>query len=107
MPKVENVLAEKVEKEGVIVFAKPFTFEGKDYEQIDLSGLENLTGDDLLKADQAYAASGNYSPVPELTLAYALSIAATAAGVPHEFFKRIPGKEALKIKNEVVRFLNN
>jgi hypothetical protein len=105
---VTNVLSSPSEKkEGVIVFGKPFEFEGKSVESIDLSGLENLTGDDLLEADRAYSATGNYSPVPELTLAYAFSLAATVAGVPHEFFKRLPGKEALKVKNEVVRFLNS
>lgn len=105
---VSNVLSAPAEKkEGMILFAKPFEFEGKTYEGLDLSGLDDLTGDDLLEADRAYSATGNYSPVPELTLAYTFSLAATVGGVPQEFFKRLPGKEALKVKNEVVRFLNS
>lgn len=93
--------------EGIVKFKKPYQFEGKTYESVDLSGIDDLTGDDLLEADRAYTSSGQFSPVPEMTLAYAFSIAATVTEQPIEFYRALPAKEALKIKNEVIRFLNN
>lgn len=93
--------------DGEVVFNKPYIFEGKEYASIDLSGIDDLTGDDLLKADQIYAGSGQYSPLPEMTLVYTFAIASNAAKLPLEFFNKLPAKEALKVKNRVVRFLNN
>lgn len=93
--------------EGVVTFKKPYQFEGQTFESVDLSGIDDLTGDDLLEADRAYTASGQFSPLPEMTLAYAFSIAATVTKQPIEFYRALPAKEGLKIKNEVIRFLNN
>ena len=93
--------------EGVVIFKKPYQFEGQTFESVDLSGIDDLTGDDLLEADRAYTASGQFSPLPEMTLAYAFSIAATVTKQPIEFYRALPAKEGLKIKNEVIRFLNN
>lgn len=93
--------------EGVVTFKKPYQFEGQTFESVDLSGIDDLTGDDLLEADRAYTASGQFSPLPEMTLAYAFSIAATVTKQPIEFYRSLPAKEGLKIKNEVIRFLNN
>jgi hypothetical protein len=94
------------EKEGVVEFKKPYIFEGKEYTSIDLSGIDDLSGNDLLEADKIYSASGQFSPVPELTLAYTFAIASRATKLPLEFFNNLPAREALKVKNEVVRFLN-
>mgnify|MGYP001025553614 CR=1 FL=1 len=93
-------------KEGVVEFKKTYTFEGKEYTSIDLSGIDDLSGNDLLEADKIYSASGQFSPVPELTLAYTFAIASRATKLPLEFFYNLPAREALKVKNEVVRFLN-
>ncbi|MEK4883674.1 hypothetical protein NST81_02935 [Bacillus sp. FSL W8-0223] len=94
-------------KEGVVEFKKPYTFEGKEYTSIDLSGIDDLSGNDLLEADKIYSASGQFSPVPELTLAYTFAIASRATKLPLEFFNNLPAREALKVKNEVIRFLND
>ena len=97
----------KTQAEGVVKFSKPYLFEGNTYESVDLSGIEDLTGDDLLEADRAFSASGQFSPIPEMTLAYAFSIAATVTKQPIEFYRALPAKDGLKVKNEVIRFLNN
>lgn len=97
----------KTQAEGVVKFSKPYLFEGNTYESVDLSGIEDLTGDDLLEADRAFSASGQFSPLPEMTLAYAFSIAATVTKQPIEFYRALPAKDGLKVKNEVIRFLNN
>ncbi|PAQ15072.1 hypothetical protein CD798_08495 [Bacillaceae bacterium SAOS 7] len=94
-------------KDGEVVFKKPYLFEGKEYNSIDLSGIDNLTGVDLLEADQIYSNTGQYSPMPEMTLNYTFVIATKVTKQPLEFFHQLPAKEALKVKNTVIRFLNN
>ncbi|MGG3448629.1 phage tail assembly protein [Domibacillus aminovorans] len=93
--------------ETTITFSKSYSYEGKEYESVDLSGIENLTGDDLLAADKVFAETGGFAPAPELTLPYAFAIASASANLPLEFFGGLPAKDALKVKNTVVRFLNN
>ncbi|UAT29504.1 phage tail assembly protein [Bacillus badius] len=106
-PVVDTQPAAAVDKDGEVVFKKPYTFEGTEYKSIDLSGIEDLTSNDLLKADQVYSEKGGFSPAPELTMQFAFIIAAQAAKLPIEFFNNLPARDGLKVKNMVVRFLNN
>lgn len=41
---------EVIENEYMVVFNKPYTFEGETYDKIDLSGLDNLTAADMIAA---------------------------------------------------------
>lgn len=95
------------EQNNIVTFGKPYEFEGAELTEIDLSGIENLTGEDLMEADKVYSSSGQFSPVPEVTLGYTLVIAAKVTSKPVEFFNKLPAKEAIKVKNAVIAFLNN
>ncbi|MBM7580007.1 phage tail assembly protein [Jeotgalibacillus terrae] len=97
----------KQDKKEVVVFAKPYQYEGKEYVEVDLSGVNNLTGDDLLNTEQKFNELGSISPMPQVTLPYTLLIAAEVTDLPFEFFKGLPAKEALKIRTMVMVFLNN
>ena len=96
--------APKEELSLVITFGKPYHFEGKDYESIDLSGLDNLTAENMIAADKYLTTNGNFSPMPEMSLEYALYIASVATGLPVEFFRHLPPKDAIKVKNRVTNF---
>lgn len=85
-----------------IKFSKPFEFEKETYESVDLSGLEDITAAHLSAVEEQVTAI-----VPELSLEYALILAAQVTEHPVEFFKSLPGKEGLKIKRVVQSFLNN
>lgn len=91
-------------KNNVITFKKPYSFEGKEYKEVDLSGLENLTGKDLTDADRIFVSAGNVAPMNEMSIGYACIIAAKATGLPQEFFEGLPAKEIIKVKNEVMTF---
>lgn len=95
------------DKEGIVSFKKPYEFEGKEYTQVDLSSVEDMNGEDLLDVDRIFSASGQFAPLPEVTLGYTLSVAAAAAKLPIDFFNKLPAKEALKVKNTVIAFLNS
>lgn len=104
--KNEVVNEEIVNSEHVITFKKPYSFEGKEYKEVDLSGLENLSTDDLIAADKQFSASGQAAMMNETNLSYCMIVASKAAGIPVEFFNRLPAREGIRVKNKVVVFLN-
>lgn len=89
-----------------VKFNKPYFFEGKQYFEIDLSGMEDLTGADMIAVNKIMArtSTGIIDVMPEVSLEYACHIAAKAAKMPVEFFTQLPPKEAMKIKNRVMAF---
>lgn len=90
----------------VIKFGKPYQFDRKEYTEIDLSGMENLTGDDMVAINRHMARSlSGSAAVPEMCVEYACYFAGRAAKLPVEFFMGLPAREVLKVKNRVVGFL--
>lgn len=100
----KEMTTETVTKVHVIQFKAPYLFECTEYKEIDLSGLDDLSTDDLLTAENMYLKSGGTSINPETTLLYSLILAHIASDKPFEFFGKLPAKEAMKIKREVYRF---
>lgn len=89
----------------LVQFKKPFIFEGTNYDSVDLSGLEYLSAADMIAVNKTIERGGTVNVLPEMSLEYACLISARASGKPVEFFKALPPKEALKIKNRVTNFL--
>lgn len=105
---VANEVAEAVEEETtVVVFAKPYKFEGKEYTEIDLAPLGDISAADMIKVNNLMkrTSGGSVEVMPEVTLEYACHISAIATKMPIEFFTGLPAKEALKVKNKVMGFL--
>ena len=98
MPQVE-------EKDLVVKFGKPFVFENKTYTEVNLSGLEDLNGEDLCRADRAVRAQGNAASMTEMTPDIACFLGSVAAHLPVEFFKALPIREMVKVRNAVLGFL--
>mgnify|MGYP001103222113 CR=1 FL=1 len=73
-------------------------------QNVDLSGMDDLSAEDMIAADRYLTRSGSFSVMPEMTLEYACFIAARAAKQPIEFFRGLPPKDALKVKNRVTSF---
>ena len=99
----ENTAAE--ENALVMKLDKPFTFEGQTYTEVDLSGMEDMTTADLCAVGKIMAKQGMVTPMPEVTVDYAMYMAARASGKPVEFFKGLPPKEGIALKNMVTGFL--
>lgn len=100
-----NLKKENIQEEPYKVkFSKSYSFEGKDYTEIDLSDIKNLTGKDLTAAEQIFASSGNMAPITEMSIGYACIIAHKATNKPKEFFENLPANEAIKVKNVVMGF---
>lgn len=96
-----------------LVFKKPVKFEGKEYNSVDLSKLEDWTCDDLVNVAKKFdkATGGDISPMTailrESDLAYCQFVAAEASGMPIEFFKQLPAREAGPLKAMVIGFFHS
>lgn len=95
---------EDEESEFLVVFKKPYTFEGKEYTEIDLSGIEDMTGDQLIFAHRQFAKSKGVSLTPELDPGYAAIVGGIVTDKPIEFFRRLPAKELAKVKRVISGF---
>lgn len=95
---------DEVEESNIVEFTKVYQFEGETISKIDMSGMEGITANDLIKANKVLQASGVVSVMPETNLEYAMIIAASATDRPVEFFKGLAPRDAMKIKNKVTSF---
>ena len=103
----EKILTNEQEDESstLVKFSKAYRFEGKDYTEVDLSGMEDMTAGDLCAVAKLANRELGVTPIPEMTLPYAMYMAARASHKPVEFFKGLPPVEAMKLKNLVTGFL--
>ena len=98
--------AEEPEEESLVLkFRTPYKFEEQEYTEVDLSGMEDMTAGDLCAVAKLANRDLGVTPIPEMTLPYAMYMAARASHKPVEFFKGLPPVEAMKLKNMVAGFL--
>ena len=66
---VESTSEEQDEPiEVILKFNKPFVFEGETYNEIDLSALENITGEDMIQVNRRLTAAGCAPLLQEISL---------------------------------------
>ena len=82
--------AEDQEESLILKFRKPYMFEGKEYTEVDLSAMEDMTAEDLCAMGKIMTKLGIVNPVAEMTVDYAIYMAARASGEPGEAFKGLP-----------------
>lgn len=92
--------------EYLIKFKEPHKFEGTEYTEVDLSGLEKLDTGDLITADSQFGDSGQFAVMNEMTTGYSCILAAKATGQPVEFFHQLNAREGVKVKRVVMGFFN-
>lgn len=105
MEKEEIIVGEVEESDLVIKLKNPITFEGKQYNQIDLTKLHDIKAADMINVNRMLARRGNTASTQELTLEYALHMANIVTGLPIEFFEQLPPYAALAIRGRVTGFL--
>ena len=101
---VTREIVENKENDLVVKFTRAYNFEGETISEVDLSGMDDLSANDMIKANKVLNASGNATVLPEMALEYTLVIASYATKRPVEFFKALRPKDAIKIKNRVTSF---
>lgn len=85
-------------------FQKPYTFEGKEYTEIDCN-LEGITGKDVSIAKREWAQQGNYSAIVTIDIDFCAYVAARSANLPYEFVEGLPAKEYCRLAQMVSNFL--
>lgn len=88
----------------IVEFKKSYVFEGKNYDRIDLSEIENLKAEDFYKINKRFSTENYVSTKPEVDPRFCTMIASQAAHLPEEFFDNLPIKELIKIRNTVSDF---
>lgn len=99
--------AEDQEESLILKFRRPYQFEGQEYTELDLSGLEDVTAGTLENIGKILAKkSPGLNPATiEMEMGYCELLAARVTGKPLEFFQRIPGRDAIALKSKIVGFL--
>lgn len=92
----------------IVKLEKPYVFEGKEYGEIDLTGLNRLTIKDAIDAQRQLFGEQEVAAAVlcETTTAFARTIAAKATGLPIEFFKLMPRGAAKRVAGAVRSHLN-
>lgn len=90
----------------VIELKKPYVFEGAEFNTIDLTAVEDLSGLDLINAKKTYAQRGGFSTVLSTDPEYCAIVAAKATKQPIEFFEQMPAQLYNKVTMRVMGFLN-
>ena len=88
-----------------IKFRKPYRFEGKDYNGVDLTGLEDATANDLIAVERILRKRGVMDPLVEMSPELAALLASRVARLPEEFFMGLPINEMVKLKTTISGFL--
>ena len=105
----EQESAESQTTETIIVkLEKPYIFEGKEYGEIDLTGLNKLTIKDAIDTQRQLFGEQEVAAAVlcETTTAFTRAIAAKATGLPIEFFKLMPRGAAKRVAVAVRGHLN-
>ena len=90
----------------VLALKRPLMFEGKEIKEIDLNGLERLTGKDMRKIDKMFRSTGGASVYSkEVDSTYLQLVAMEATGFPQEFFDQLHAKDVTALEIKVRNFL--
>lgn len=103
----KNVVVNDVqenEESLVLEFHKPYVFEGQTYDSVDLSALENITGQMMIEIERECIKKGIIA-LQEMSLSYAQLISAKVTGIPIEFFTGLDAKDSNKLKSIVSNFM--
>ncbi len=105
--KIDEETSAEVDTSKVFKLVKPVTFEGKEYTEIDLAGLEDLNGRDIRELDRLFKIKGGRiaGNVKEFDSLYLQLVAAKGTGLPLEFFDVIGAKDATRLEVKIRNFL--
>ena len=70
--------------DNIVKFDKPYKFEGKEYDSLDLSGMERMTVQDLIDIQKNIGNELAAMSVMEMTTSFAQEMAVKATGKPVE-----------------------
>jgi len=105
---MEQEKVQQADRKDVLVFNRPYVFEGTEYKEVDLSGIRNLTIMDAIQTQKTLFGQQELATamLTEMTTAFARDIAMKATGLPIEFFKLMPRGRNAEIVAAVRNYMN-
>ena len=97
----EYMNVENSTENHVMSLEKPYSFDGKEYKEIDLNGIADLSSMHDSAAENRMAREGFMVTETSFNYLYACVIASMAAKLPEDFFTGLPLYETVKLKNAV------
>lgn len=91
----------KKNEDKILKLSKPYAFEEHTYQELDFSGLDDITVEDMIQATDFLTNNNRVSVIQESDLQYCLYIASNATKIPYEFFMKLRPRDAMKVKNKV------
>ena len=91
-------------EERILKLSKTYQFEGEEISTVDLSGLDEVTAEQMIWAQKMVTKNGHTTALLETNIEYLLFLASCASGRPIEFFKRLNAKDVVRVKNRVTGF---
>ena len=88
-------------------FGKPYMFEGKECDSLDLSGMEKMTVQDLIDIQKNIGNELAAMSVMEMTTAFAQEMAVKATVKPVEFFKLIGLGKIKKVQSAIIQGMDS
>lgn len=82
----------------------PFTYDGKEYKEIDLRKLKDLTTQHIERAEEALISEGKATQALWTTIRGATLLAAVANDMPFDWLDNAKAKDAITIRNAVFAF---
>lgn len=89
----------------ILKLSKPYVFDGQTHTEVDLSGLEDATGADLIAVERSLKKRGIVDPLMEMSSPLAAAMAARMTGKPEEFYTGLPIRDMVRVKTAVSGFL--
>lgn len=83
---------------------KSVVFEGNEYTQFDLSGLEELSGEEYGSLCKQAENLDGVDMIPEKSLTFACLAAAKVTGLPYDFFKKLGAKDTCRLRYAISSF---
>lgn len=98
------------ETANTVKFKKPYSFEGVEYTEVDLSGADKLTVADLIDVQKQLTSDGDTAAMAlaamEATTPFAIAIATKVTGKPAEFFEQMRAAPMKQVQEAIQASLN-
>ena len=98
----DSVKDVEVDKSSFIIkLSHPYKYDDGEVSELDMSGIEDLTGRDIKKAQSIMTRHGNVTTVLETNVEFLQLMAAAAAHIEVEFIEGLNVKDTTRVKNWV------
>lgn len=98
---MQGVLMAAAGKGDKVELEAPYLFEGKEYTELDLSGVEELTSADMCRVENLMLDQGSVAAAGTQNVLYCCALASMGSGKKLEFYTGLPVTQAAALRAAV------